>query len=81
MAHKTKPPKPAPKPKPHKKPGPDSPYEIMHETRALVREMLCILKGHGKPDGLTPGQIAEFKEIALSLQGVTDRLNAADRLT
>jgi hypothetical protein len=72
-------PKPPPKPKPHKKPGPDSPYEIVHETRVLVREMLCILKGWGRPDVLTPKQIAELKEVTLSLQGVTDRLNAADR--
>jgi hypothetical protein len=79
MSHKTTPPKPLPKPKSRKKPGPDSPYEIMHETRALVREMLCMLKGWGKPDALTPKQIAELKEIALSLQGVITTINAADR--
>jgi hypothetical protein len=78
MTHKRQPPKPPPKPR-HKKPGPDSPYEIVHETRSLVREMLCILKGWGKPDVLTPKQIAELKEIALLLQSVIDTINAADR--
>ncbi len=65
----------------HKKPGPDTPYEIAHETRALVREIHEQVVGHWKPGGLTPQQVAELQQLGTDMRGVTSRLNAADRDT
>ena len=53
--HRTPKSKPKPKPKEgrHKKPGPDSPYEIMHETRKLVRGI--------------PKQLAHLEDLLVAL--------------
>jgi hypothetical protein len=64
----------------HKKPGPDTPYEIVHETRALVREIYAVIvKGHGQSGGLTPQQMADLVSVGADMQKVIDIINAADR--
>jgi len=71
--------KPTPHPKEgrHKKPGPDSPYEIAQETRTLVREIHAATVGHSKD--LTPQQIKDLAQISKDIQRVIDSLNAADQ--
>jgi hypothetical protein len=59
-----KPPKPKPKEVRHKKPGPDSPYEIMHETRKLVR--LLIKQGDTIMSALTDLQ-AKVDELTTAI--------------
>ena len=63
----------------HKKPGPDTPYEIVHETRALVREIHAATVEHGKPTELTPQQVKELQQMSTDIQSVITTLNAADR--
>ena len=63
----------------HKKPGPDTPYEIIHEIRVLVREIHAQVVGHGKPGGLTPHQTAELQQLGTDIQQVSEAINSADR--
>jgi hypothetical protein len=77
MPKPPKPPHPQPKAR-RKKPGPDSPYELMHETRKLAREILKALKAHAH-GGLTPQQQRDLDDSVAGIASVITRLNAADQ--
>jgi len=55
-----------------KKPGPDSPYEIMQETRTLAREVLKEVRNPRQP---VPDAIMQ------ALDAVIAKLNRADKET